>query len=263
MERVRAKKSLGQHFLKDVKIAQRIVESLSHEGYQSVLEIGPGTGALTKFLFQDSAYQVKLIEIDRVSIAYLKKQYPHNADQIIEGDFLQLDLSFFFEEPFAIIGNFPYNISSQILFKVLENRKLVPEIVGMFQKEVGVRIASDPGNKEYGILSVLMQAFYDVELLFLLDEKEFIPPPKVKSAVLRFKAKQQQQLACDEKLFFKIVKAAFNQRRKILRNALSQFIIESKKDNIPYLDKRAETLSWQQFVELTVLLKAESGGLEG
>lgn len=261
MERVRAKKSLGQHFLKDAKIAQSIVESLSHTGYQNVLEIGPGTGALTRFLFQQDDYHTKLIEIDRVSVGYLKNLFPDHADQIIEGDFLQLDFPFFFQEPFAIIGNFPYNISSQILFKVLENRSLVPEVIGMFQKEVGVRIASKPGNKEYGILSVLMQAFYDVELLFLLDEKEFIPPPKVKSAVLRFRAKQNQVLACDEKLFFKIVKAAFNQRRKMLRNALSQFINESKKETIPYLDKRAETLSWQQFVELTVLLKAGKGEL--
>ena len=258
MERVRAKKSLGQHFLKDEKIAKRIVESLSHEGYQGVLEIGPGMGVLTQFLFQRPEVQTKLVEIDQESVAFLKNKYPHHAGQIIAGDFLQLDLNTFFTQPFAIIGNFPYNISSQILFKVLENKKLVPEVIGMFQKEVGVRLASEPGNKQYGILSVLMQAFYDVELLFLLDEKDFAPPPKVKSAVLRFKGKEKQQLDCNEELFFKVVKAAFNQRRKMLRNALSHFIAELPKENIPYLDKRAEALSWQQFVELTNQLTIES-----
>lgn len=252
MERVRAKKSLGQHFLKDETIAKRIVETLSPQGkYKHVLEIGPGMGVLTQFLFQHHEYKTLLNEIDRDSIAFLKKKYPEHSDQIIEGDFLQLDLKKIFTEPFAIIGNFPYNISSQILFKVLENKEQIPEVIGMFQKEVGVRIASEPGNKDYGILSVFMQAFYDVEILFMLDEKDFAPPPKVKSVVLRFARKEKIQLDCDEKFFFKVVKAAFNQRRKVLRNALSHFIDQNKKENISYLDKRAEALSWQQFVEIT------------
>lgn len=258
MERVRAKKSLGQHFLKDEKIAKRIVESLSHQGYRSVLEIGPGMGILTGLLFQHHEYRTTLIEIDKESVVFLKKQYSQHVDQIIEGDFLNIPMENLFTEPFAIIGNFPYNISSQILFKVLENKKMIPEVTGMFQKEVGERIASEPGNREYGILSVLMQAFYDVELLFLLDENDFAPPPKVKSAVLHFRRKEDHVLGCDEKLFFRTVKAAFNQRRKMLRNALSHFIDPARKENIPYLDKRAETLSWQQYVELTNQLAMNS-----
>ena len=255
MDRIRAKKSLGQHFLKDEKVAKRIVESLSFAGYKSVLEIGPGMGALTKFLLQLQDIELKLVELDKEAIAFLKVQYPHHKDQVIEGDFLQLKTEQIFNHPFAIIGNFPYNISSQILFKVLENKKQVPEVIGMFQKEVGNRIASGPGNKEYGILSVLMQAFYDVEILFYLDEKDFEPPPKVKSVVLRFRKKENQKLDCDEAEFFKVVKSAFNQRRKMLRNALSHIIAESANKIIPYLDKRAEALSWQQFVELTNSIK--------
>jgi len=252
MERVRAKKSLGQHFLKDEKIAKKIVDNLSvNNTFNEVLEIGPGMGILTQFLFQNKSYTTSLIEIDRDSIAYLKKKYPDHSDKIIEGDFLQLDPKKMFSGQYAVIGNFPYNISSQILFRVLEHKKMIPEVIGMFQKEVGVRIASKPGNKEYGILSVLMQSFYDVELLFTLDENDFVPPPKVKSAVLRFTRKKNIKLDCDEKLFFKVVKTAFNQRRKTLRNALSQFIDKEKREMISYLDKRAETLSWQQFVELT------------
>ncbi len=208
-------------------------------------------GILTQFLFQHQEYETKLIEIDKDAISFLEKKYPDHVDQIIRGDFLQLDLKKIFTEPFAIIGNFPYNISSQILFSVLENKELIPEVIGMFQKEVGVRIASEPGNRDYGILSVLMQAFYHVELLFTLDENDFAPPPKVKSAVLRFTRKEKIKLDCDEKLFFRVVKMAFNQRRKTLSNALSQLIGKNKKENIPYLVKRAETLSWHQFVELT------------
>ena len=249
---IRAKKHFGQHFLKDENFARRIVESLRPSGkYRHVLEIGPGMGILTDFLFQHSEYETKTIEIDRDSIAFLEKKYPENVEQIIRGDFLQLDLKKLFTEPFAIIGNFPYNISSQILFRVLENKELIPEVVGMFQKEVGVRIASEPGTRDYGILSVLMQAYYHVELLFTLNEKDFAPPPKVKSAVLRFTRKEKIKLDCDEQFFFKVVKTAFNQRRKTLSNALSQLIDKEKKGNIPYLDKRAETLSWQQFVQLT------------
>ena len=259
--RVRAKKQFGQHFLKDDKIAQRIVESLSLvKQYKQVLEIGPGMGVLTDFLFQHHEYETSLVEIDRDAIDFLEKKYPDHANKIIRGDFLQLELKKIFAEPFAIIGNFPYNISSQILFSVLEYKEMIPEVIGMFQKEVGVRIASEPGNRDYGILSVLMQAFYHVELLFTLDENDFAPPPKVKSAVLRFTRKENIKLNCDEKLFFRVVKMAFNQRRKTLSNALSQLIDKTKKGNIPYLNKRAETLSWQQFVELTNELAA--GGLQ-
>lgn len=256
MQRVRAKKSLGQHFLKDDRIAQRIVESLTlHGNYRHVLEIGPGMGILTQFLFPKKEYNTTLIELDRDSIAHLLKKFPDKASHIMEGDFLKLNLKDIFKDPLAIIGNFPYNISSQILFAVLDNKEMVPEVVGMFQKEVGVRIASQPGNKDYGILSVLMQAFYDVELLFLLDESDFAPPPKVKSAVLRFTRKENLKLDCDEILFKVVVKAAFNQRRKTLRNALSQFIDKSKSAEIPFLDLRAEALSWQQFVTLTSVLE--------
>jgi 16S rRNA (adenine1518-N6/adenine1519-N6)-dimethyltransferase len=252
MQSISAKKHLGQHFLKDEGIAKRIVDSLKPNGrYKKVLEIGPGMGVLSKYLFERKEYNTRLIEIDKEAISYLKKHYPEYSSNIIEGDFLSLNLKELFAEPFAVIGNFPYNISTQILFRILENREMVPECVGMFQKEVAERIASGPGNKTYGILSVLMQAFYDIELLFVLNEKDFSPPPKVKSAVLRFERKENFELGTDEKDFFRTIKTAFNQRRKTLRNALSPLINKNTIASIPYLDKRAETLSWQKFVELT------------
>jgi 16S rRNA (adenine1518-N6/adenine1519-N6)-dimethyltransferase len=252
MQSISAKKHLGQHFLKDETIAERIVDSLKPAGrYKEVLEIGPGMGVLSKFLFEKKIFNTRLIEIDKEAISYLKKHYPERTPQIIEGDFLALGLTELFKEPFAIIGNFPYNISTQILFKVLDNKEIVPECVGMFQKEVAERIASGPGNKAYGILSVLMQAYYDVELLFVLNQEDFSPPPKVKSAVLRFERKENFELGCDGKAFHRTVKTAFNQRRKTLRNALSSLINKNAIASIPYLDKRAETLTWQQFVELT------------
>jgi 16S rRNA (adenine1518-N6/adenine1519-N6)-dimethyltransferase len=252
MHSISAKKHLGQHFLKDEDAAKRIVDALKPDArYKHVLEIGPGMGVLTKYLFETTEYNTTLVEIDKEAISYLKKYYPESSGKIIEADFLSLKLSELFTEPFAIIGNFPYNISTQILFKVLDNRELVPECVGMFQKEVAERIASGPDNKEYGILSVLMQAYYDVELLFMLNEDDFTPPPKVKSAVLRFERKENFQLGTDEKSFFRTVKTAFNQRRKTLRNALSSLLNKNNIASVPYLDKRAETLSWQQFVQLT------------
>jgi len=252
MQSISAKKHLGQHFLKDDDIAEQIVNSLNPNGrYKRVLEIGPGMGVLSKFLFERKDYNTTLIEIDKEAISYLKIHFPGRIPQLIEGDFLALNLRKLFNEPFAIIGNFPYNISTQILFKILENRELVPECVGMFQKEVAERIASGPGNKEYGILSVYMQAYYNVELLFVLNQNDFSPPPKVKSAVLRFERKENFSLGADEKAFFRTVKAAFNQRRKMLRNALSSLMNENAIASVPYLDKRAETLSWLQFVELT------------
>jgi 16S rRNA (adenine1518-N6/adenine1519-N6)-dimethyltransferase len=249
---ISAKKHLGQHFLKDENIAERIVDSLKPEGrYKEVLEIGPGMGILSQFLFERKEFNTTLIEIDKEAISYLKKHFPDRASKIIEGDFLSMNLMEVFKEQFAIIGNFPYNISSQILFKTLENKEMIPEVVGMFQKEVAERIASEPGNKEYGILSVLMQAFYNVELLFVLDENDFSPPPKVKSAVIGFERKENFTLGTAEKTFFRVVKTAFNQRRKMLRNSLSPLMNSNNLASIPYLDKRAEALSWQQFVELT------------
>lgn len=255
MQKVKAKKHFGQHFLKDENLAKQIVDSLSlSDSYKDVLEIGPGMGVLTQFLLKRKDLQATLIEIDKESIDFLNNRFKGQTFHLVEGDFLQKDLSKLFQGEFAVIGNFPYNISSQILFSVLEYKHLIPEVVGMFQKEVGVRIASKPGNKDYGILSVLMQAFYDVELLFELNENDFSPPPKVKSAVLRFVRKKEQALKCDEKKFFAVVKMAFNQRRKTLRNALKSLIVNAENRHIPYLDLRAEVLSWQQFEELTNLL---------
>jgi 16S rRNA (adenine1518-N6/adenine1519-N6)-dimethyltransferase len=256
MNNVRAKKYFGQHFLKDESIAKKITDSLNPGGrYRQVLEIGPGMGVLSQFLFARKDIETKLIEIDRESVQFLRQKYPEQIPNIAEGDFLQMDLEKSFGEPFAIIGNFPYNISTQILFSVLDNRKLIPEVVGMFQKEVGERIASPPGNRDYGIPSVLMQAWYNVELLFTLSENDFSPPPKVKSCVLRFERKENFMLECDEKKFFNIVKTSFNQRRKMLSNALSSLVPKEKIPELPYMTKRAEQLSWQQFVELTNLIE--------
>ncbi len=252
MQNVRAKKHFGQHFLKDESIAKRITESLIADGrYKQVLEIGPGMGVLSQYLFQRKEFQTKLIEIDKESFYFLREKFPDHIPDIAEGDFLQMDLKKTFTEPFAIIGNFPYNISSQILFAVLENKELVPEVVGMFQKEVGERIASPPGNRDYGIPSVLIQAWYDVEILFSLNEEDFSPPPKVKSCVLRFERKEDFVLGCDQKKFSLVVKTSFNQRRKMLSNALSSLVSKEKISSLPYMTKRAEQLSWQQFVELT------------
>jgi 16S rRNA (adenine1518-N6/adenine1519-N6)-dimethyltransferase len=248
---VRPKKHLGQHFLKDNNIAINIVNALHPENsFKKVLEIGPGTGVLTKHLLQKNEYETTVIDIDTESIAFLEQNFPQLKNRIISGDFLKLPLNELFSEPFAVIGNFPYNISSQILFKVLEHRDQVPEVVGMFQKEVAERIAAPHGNKTYGILSVLVQAFYDVEYLFTVHEHVFDPPPKVKSAVIRLNRKKEE-INCDEKLFFRVVKTAFNQRRKTLRNALKP--ITSEKNiigEIPFLDKRAEQLSVQDLIFL-------------
>jgi 16S rRNA (adenine1518-N6/adenine1519-N6)-dimethyltransferase len=252
MKNVSAKKHFGQHFLKDEAVAKKIVDALQPSGrYKQVLEIGPGMGVLSQYLFQRNDFETKLIEIDRESIHFLMEKFPDKIRDIAEGDFLKMDLKKSFNEPFAIIGNFPYNISTQILFAVLENRELVPEVVGMFQKEVGERIASPPGNRDYGIPSVLLQAWYEVVLLFTLDENDFSPPPKVKSCVLRFERKENFILGCDEKKFFNVVKTSFNQRRKMLSNAISSLLPKEKISNLPYMNLRAEQLGWQQFVELT------------
>jgi 16S rRNA (adenine1518-N6/adenine1519-N6)-dimethyltransferase len=212
--KVRAKKHLGQHFLKDMNIARQIVDGLTlHGGYTKVLEIGPGMGVLTQFLLPNQAYETHVIEIDTESVAYLKKHYEELTPRIIEGDFLKYDTSVVFPEPFAIIGNFPYNISSQIFFRALQIRDQIPEIVCMLQKEVALRIASPPGNKDYGILSVLLQAFYDIDYLVSVPPGAFDPPPKVQSGVIRLRRNGTERLECDEKMFFRVVKTAFNQRR--------------------------------------------------
>jgi len=244
---VRAKKHLGQHFLKDENIAQKIVASLLSN--KNVLEIGAGTGVLTKYLKDISGINLKIIEIDKESIIFLKNNFPEITENIIQSDFLRYDLKTLFNGKFSIIGNFPYNISSQILFRTIENKDDVEEVVGMFQKEVAVRIASSPGNRDYGILSVLLKAWYDIEYLFTVDEHVFVPPPKVKSAVIRLKRNNVTSLGCDEKLFIAVVKTAFNQRRKTLRNALSSFGFKDTSDII--FTKRAEQLSVENFVWLT------------
>lgn len=252
------KKHLGQHFLRDENIAKKIAASLSDfKKYKMVVEVGPGTGVLTKYLLQQKGFETFVIEIDRESVAFLKKNFSELDGKIIEKDFLDFTPdwlpSTISHQPFAIIGNFPYNISSQILFKVLESRNQIPEVVGMFQKEVAERIASPAGNKTYGILSVLMQAFYKIEYLFTVHENVFYPPPKVKSAVIRFTRNDSKILNCDEKLFFQVVKTGFNQRRKTLRNALSaKFEIRNLKNEI--LNKRAEQLSVNDFIDLTNLV---------
>ena len=248
---VRAKKALGQHFLRDENIARQIAESLTG-ATRHVLEVGPGMGVLTKYLLANPDLDFHAIEIDRESVAYLHDHYP--ALHVIEGDFLELNLSQLFSEPFAVIGNFPYNISSQILFKVYDYRDQVPEVVGMFQKEVAERVAARPGSKTYGILSVLLSAFYDIEYLFTVHEHVFSPPPKVKSAVIRLRRNAVQRLDCDEQLFARVVKIGFNQRRKTLRNALRQLSLPL--DSIPadLLALRAEQLSVDQFVQITQLL---------
>lgn len=252
MTLVRAKKHLGQHFLTDKNIAAKIVESLKPDGrYGQVLEVGPGMGILSDILLQRAEYEVFLIDIDTESYQYLKKKYPLLGSRLINADFLEMDFGAFFNGPMAIIGNFPYNISSQILFKVLDNREQVVEVVGMFQKEVAERCAAKAGSKEYGILSVFLQAYYKVEYLFTVKAGVFNPPPKVLSAVIRLTRNATPVLNCDEKLFWQVVKAGFNQRRKTLRNALSSLINKEKMTEEPMLDLRAERLSVEDFVKLT------------
>lgn len=249
---VKPKKHLGQHFLRNEEICQRIAQSLTrHGGYTQLLEIGPGTGALSKFLLELPEMDVSAIEVDEESIAYLNAYFPKLRGKILNHDFLQLPLHEKFEGQIAIIGNFPYNISSQILFKVLDHKEQVPEVVGMFQKEVAVRIASGPGNRDYGILSVLCQAYYDIDYLFSVDENEFIPPPKVKSGVIRLRRRESLELGCDPKRFKLVIKTAFNQRRKTLRNSLKSLSQGQVDMSGPIFDKRPEQLSVAQFVELT------------
>ena len=251
MQQVRPKKFLGQHFLTDLSVAQRIAETISAG---RVLEIGPGMGVLTQYLLKNKDIDLTAIELDRESVAYLKEWYPEL--HLIEGDFLKLDLAELYPEgEFCVIGNYPYNISSQIFFKVLEYKDRIPVCSGMIQKEVAERIASKPGKKAYGILSVLLQAYYDIEYLFTVNENVFAPPPKVKSAVVRVTRNRRQELGCDEQLFKQVVKTAFNQRRKQMRNSLMSLV---GKDNPllsdPVFTKRPEQLSVEEFIQLTNLI---------
>lgn len=250
-KQVRAKKHLGQHFLHDENIAEKIGNTLTLQGYKNVLEIGPGMGVLTKYLIKKDV-QVVAMDLDSDSITFLEAHYPNENLQILEGDFLKTALSDLFgEEPFAITGNFPYNISTQIVFKALENREQIPEFTGMFQKEVAQRICEKEGSKTYGILSVLTQAFYDAEYLFTVKPGVFNPPPKVDSGVLRLKRKKDFSLPCNEKLFYKVVKTGFQQRRKTLRNSLKTLNLSDKLKEDSIFDQRPEQLSVSQFISLT------------
>jgi len=251
---IRPKKSLGQHFLKDLSVAERIADVMPENLNLPVLEIGPGTGVLTRFLLKNKQ-QLTVVEIDKESIAYLNEHYPELQGRIIEADFLKMDLNNLFQESFAVIGNYPYNISSQIFFKVLDYKDKIPFCAGMLQKEVAERLAARPGKKAYGIITVLLQTWYDVEYLFTVEPEVFDPPPKVKSAVIRMTRNQRTELYCDETLFKTIVKTAFNQRRKILRNSLKSIIGENNTISaLPIFDKRPEQLSVEEFVDLTNML---------
>lgn len=254
MSEVRAKKALGQHFLVDLNIARKICDSLSggaEDAPCDVLEVGCGMGVLTQFLLRRGDITTYGAEIDSESVEYLHAHYPEFTPRLIEGDFLKMDLKTQFPNGLKIIGNFPYNISSQIFFKVLENRDLVSECVGMIQKEVAVRLAESPGSKEYGILSVLLQAWYTIDYLFTVNETVFNPPPKVKSAVIRLRRNGVERLACDERLFVRVVKASFGQRRKMIRNSLKSAFGDFGGVEHPFFTKRAEQLSVADFVELT------------
>ncbi len=256
---VRPKKHLGQHFLRDRNIAGKITASLTgHLNYKRVLEVGPGTGVLTEFLIHDYPDRLTLIDLDRESVDYLKEHYPGLRDQIIYGDFLKIELDKLMKENFALIGNFPYNISSQIFFRVLDHRDMIPEVVGMIQKEVADRLVSPPGNKQYGILSVLLQAWYDLEYLFTVEPGVFHPPPKVRSAVIRLQRNEKKVLGCDEELFTRVVKQGFQNRRKTLRNALKPLNLPAAETGHSIFGQRAEQLSVDNFVELTNLISSWS-----
>ncbi|HEX9981425.1 MAG TPA: 16S rRNA (adenine(1518)-N(6)/adenine(1519)-N(6))-dimethyltransferase RsmA [Flavobacterium sp.] len=257
MDKVKAKKHLGQHFLNDENTARDIADTLKFDGYADLLEIGPGMGVLTKYLLEKPVH-LSVIEIDTESVDYLERNYPKLQGNIISGDFLKYNINTFFDgRQFGIIGNFPYNISSQIVFRALEFRHRIPEFSGMFQKEVAERICETKGSKAYGILSVLVQAFYEAEYLFTVNENVFTPPPKVKSGVLRLRRKENYTLPCSEKLFFTVVKTAFQQRRKTLRNSLKSLNLSEslREDNIFAL--RPEQLDFVQFTELTQKIEAD------
>jgi 16S rRNA (adenine1518-N6/adenine1519-N6)-dimethyltransferase len=253
---VRPKKHLGQHFLTDKNMCRKIANQYkSHKGCANVLEIGPGMGAITDFLLERGDLNLKVMEIDRDSVAYLETNQPKLQGNIFSADFLRTDITQLFDgQQFGVVGNFPYNISSQIIFKCIENRDLVPEIMGMFQKEMAERIAEKPGTKVYGIISVLTQAFYDIEYCFTVDAQLFNPPPKVQSGVIRCTRNEREKLPCDEKLFIQVVKASFNQRRKTIRNSVKGLL----KGNVvedPIFALRPERLSVEDFVYLTNLIE--------
>ncbi len=255
---VRAKKHLGQHFLKDENIAEKIGDTLTLDGYKNVLEIGPGMGVLTKYLIQKNIHVVAM-DLDAESIAYLEKKYPQENLRIVAADFLKYDLlQCFGQEQFAITGNFPYNISTQIVFKMLEWKSQIPEFTGMFQKEVAQRICEREGSKTYGILSVLTQAFYHAEYLFSVPASVFNPPPKVESGVIRLRRKDDFALPCDEKMLFKVVKTAFQQRRKTLRNSLKSFNLSDKIKEDAIFGLRPEQLSVSEFIALTQKLETDA-----
>lgn len=254
---VRAKKHLGQHFLKDEQIASDIANTLTEKGYDTVLEIGPGMGVMTKYLLEKK-YTTHVIEIDTESVEYLQNTYLNLAPRIISADFLKINITDYFEDQFAIVGNFPYNISSQIVFKTLEHRDKIPEFSGMFQKEVAQRIAEKKGSKTYGILSVLAQAFYDVEYLFTVPPTVFNPPPKVDSGVIRMLRKEDYSLPVDEKLFFRVVKTAFGQRRKMLRSSLKALNLSDSLRETELFTKRPEQLSVEEFINLTSLIEQDA-----
>lgn len=249
---VRPKKHLGQHFLTDKNICKKIADQYGkHQDCTAVLEIGPGMGALTEFLLKRGDLEVSVMDIDRDSIAYLQEHYKELDQHIFDADFLRVNLKEYYgDKPFGVVGNFPYNISSQILFKCLDYRNQIPEIMGMFQKEVAVRIAEKPGSKQYGILSVLLQTFYDIEYCFTVDEHVFNPPPKVKSGVIRCTRNERTSLPCNEKLFIQVVKLSFNQRRKTIRNSIKS-LISGKEAEHEFLAKRPEQLSVDDFIVLT------------
>jgi len=257
MIHVKPKKQLGQHFLNDKNIASKIVDALD-DTTTDLLEIGPGTGVLTDFIIKKDIPGFKIIEIDRESVAFLNEAYPNLKEQLISGDFLKMDLGEVFPGGFSIVGNFPYNISSQILFKVWDYRHQVNEVVGMFQKEVAMRVAAPPGSKTYGILSVLLQAYYDIEYLFTVSEDVFTPPPKVKSGVIRLKRNKVTQLDCNEKFFKTVIKTAFNQRRKTISNSLKSLGFKNHPEELEHLSKqRPEQLSVAEFIEITKVLEQD------
>lgn len=248
MKEVRAKKHLGQHFLTDESVSRAIADALLCERTKQVLEVGPGMGMLTKYLIPREEIKLQVAEIDTESVEYLHENYPEL--EVIEGDFLKMDLTNAYPNGVNVIGNFPYNISSQIFFTVLDHKNVVPEVVGMLQKEVAVRLAATPTGKEYGILSVLLQAYYDIEYLFEVSADKFNPPPKVQSAVIRLTRNAVQKLDCNEVLFKKVIKATFNQRRKTIRNSIRAILPEIKEDH-RFLTERPERLGVYEFVELT------------
>ena len=252
MNDVKAKKHLGQHFLTNEDVAKKIIDSLPIETV-SVLEIGAGMGVLTKYLAKNENYSLKVVEIDDESVQYLIKNNILRKEQIYNGDFLHISPKTYFEDSFSVIGNFPYNISTQILFKVLDHKDQIPCVVGMFQKEVAQRVASGPGNRDYGIISVLLQAYYDIEYLFTVSEIDFNPPPKVKSGVIRLQRNTVKKLDCDEKAFIRVVKLAFNQRRKMLRNSLRSVLSEELLP-LAIFNKRPEQLGVQEFIDLTKMI---------